>query len=92
MSYRDNYDRRRPARKVQMPSKRPCHVSVEPKGNEPIERTIKRFLRKVKKSGIADDYKKNNHYEKPSVKRRKDKMRRQAVLRKLKMKKSKENR
>jgi len=75
-----------------MPGKRPCHVSVEPKGNEPIERTIKRFLRKVKKSGIADEYRKNNYYEKPSVKRRKDKMRREAVLRKLKMKKSKENR
>jgi len=47
---------------------------------------IKRFIRKVKKSGVADEYRKNRYFEKPSVKRRKEKKRREAVLRKLRQK------
>jgi small subunit ribosomal protein S21 len=67
-------------------SSRPSHVTIEPKGNEHIDKTIKRFLRKVKKSGLADDYKKNRYFEKPSTKRRKEKKRREAVLKKLREK------
>ena len=79
--YRD-YSRRNKRdyeyRSRKLPSKgtRPSHVVVEPKGNEPIEKTIKRFLRKVKKSGIADEYRKRRFFEKPSAKRRKQRLRR----------------
>lgn len=66
-----------------MPSKDPCHVSVERKGNEPIERTIKRFLRKVKKSYILEELRDRRYYEKPSVKKRKKRKRREKVLKKL---------
>ena len=93
-NYDDRRDRRYNNTHRQPPKegKRPSHVSIQPKGNEPIEKTIKRFLRKVKKSGIADDFRKGRYYEKPSVKKRRDKMRREAVLRKLKMKQAKQNR
>ena len=57
--------------------------------NEPIERTIKRFLRKVKKSGIADEYRKRRFFEKPSTKRRKQKLRREATIKKLRQKEGK---
>ena len=92
--YRD-YSRRNKRdyeyRSRKLPSKgtRPSHVVVEPKGNEPIEKTIKRFLRKVKKSGIADEYRKRRFYEKPSVKRRKQRLRREATLKKLRQKEGK---
>jgi small subunit ribosomal protein S21 len=64
----------------------PSHVTITPKGNEPIERTIKRFLRKVKKSGIIEEYRKNHHYEKPSSVRRREKLRKKATIRKLREK------
>jgi small subunit ribosomal protein S21 len=67
----------------------PSHVTITPKNNEPIERTIKRFLRKVKKSGIADEYKKRRFFEKPSTKRRKQKLRREATIKKLRQKEGK---
>ena len=74
------------ARKNRLKSRRPSHVTVEPRANEHAERMIKRFIRKVKKSGVADEYRKNRYFEKPSVKRRKEKKRREAVLRKLRQK------
>ena len=92
--YRD-YSRRNKRdyeyRSRKLPSKgtRPSHVVVEPKGNEPIEKTIKRFLRKVKKSGIADEYRKRRFFEKPSAKRRKQRLRREATLKKLRQKEGK---
>ncbi len=74
------------SRKSPMKGSRPSHVTVEPKGNEPVEKTIKRFLRKIKKSGIADEYKKRRFFEKPSVKKRKQRLRRDATLKKLRQK------
>jgi|5B_taG_2_1085324.scaffolds.fasta_scaffold22762_4 small subunit ribosomal protein S21 len=71
------------AKKLPIKGNKPSNVTVEPKGNEPIEKTIKRFLRKVKKSSIADEYKKRRFYEKPSDIKRKQRKRREAVLRKL---------
>ena len=68
---------------------RPSHVTVVPKNNEPIEKTIKRFIRKVKKSGIADEFRKRHYYEKPSMKRRKEKLRREATIKKLREKEGK---
>ena len=65
---------------------RPSHVTVSPKGNEPAEKMIKRFLRKVKKSGLADEYRKRRFFEKPSTKRRKERLRREATIKKLRQK------
>tara|TARA_R100000008_G_C3466443_1_gene106771 strand:- start:237 stop:521 length:285 start_codon:yes stop_codon:yes gene_type:complete len=67
------------------PSKHPAHVVVLPRPGEYPERTIKRFLKKVKKSNIIQEYRnKTEFYEKPSVIRRRKKKRKQAILRKLK--------
>ena len=49
------------------------NVEVTPRRNEPIERTIKRFTRKVKKEGILDEYKERRYYTKKSAKRRREK-------------------
>lgn len=87
MSYRKDYDQR--PRRTKMNSKRPSNVTTLPKEGEHIDRTIKRFLRKTKKSGIADEVKKNRFFEKPSVKRRKKAKRRDAVIKKLNNSKSK---
>ena len=80
-----NYDKRSyeyRTKNYNVKGTRPSHVTVVPKGNEPIERTIKRFLRKVKKCGIADEYRKRRYFEKPSTKKRKQKLRREAVIKK----------
>ena len=69
-SKRNSRDYEYRTRKLPTKGNRPSHVTVEPKGNEPIEKTIKRFLRKIKKSGLADEYKKRRFYEKPSTKKR----------------------
>jgi ribosomal protein S21 len=61
---------------------RPSHVTVEPRGNEHIDRTIKRFLKKCKKEGIVEKYRQGEYFEKPSVKRHRAKLRRLAAIRK----------
>jgi small subunit ribosomal protein S21 len=38
--------------------------------NEPIEKALKRFKRKVQREAIMKDYKKNSVYMKPGEKRR----------------------
>ena len=84
-----NYDHR--SKKLNTKGKRPSHVVVEPRYNEHIERAIKRFIKKCKKSGIADEFRKHQYYEKPSAKKRKEKLRREAVLKKLREKQDKQN-
>ena len=49
---------------------KPVHVEVYIKNQGDLERMIKRFSRKVKKSGILDEIKERRHYTKKSVKRR----------------------
>jgi small subunit ribosomal protein S21 len=39
--------------------------------NESIERLLKAFKKQVEKSGILADLKKHQHYEKPSIRRKK---------------------
>jgi len=51
------------------------NISVRPRRNEPIERTIKRFNKKVKKHGIIEELKERRRYTKPSEARRKAKKR-----------------
>ena len=57
-----------------MSNKRPVNVEVhirETKGD--ISKLIRKFMKKVKKERILEDYLDKRVYEKPSVKRRKEK-------------------
>ena len=66
------------------PGKHPAHVVVRPKPGEYPERTIKRFLKKVKKENVIQDYRnKTEFFEKPSAIRRRKKKRKLALLKKL---------
>jgi len=38
--------------------------------NEPLERALRRFKRKIEQEGILRQLKERKHYEKPSVKKR----------------------
>ena len=53
----------------------PTNLIVRPRRNENIERTIKRFNKKVKKLGIINEYREKQRYMKPSEKRRRAKKR-----------------
>ena len=58
-----------------MSKKRPVNVEVPLKevgGN--VNRLIRKFMKKVKKERIIEDYLDKRFYEKPSVKRRREKL------------------
>ena len=59
-----------------------CNVKIRPRRNEPIARTIKRFIKKVKKEGIVEEVKERRRYLKPSEKKRKAKKRSDAKRKK----------
>tara|TARA_R110000824_G_scaffold209531_1_gene395319 strand:+ start:6426 stop:6659 length:234 start_codon:yes stop_codon:yes gene_type:complete len=59
------------------------NVQVKARKNESTENLIKRFNRKIKREGILEQVKNKMYYEKPSVKRRREKVRRKRVLKKL---------
>lgn len=40
------------------------------KENEPLERALRRFKKKIEREGIIRELKARKHYEKPSVKKR----------------------
>jgi small subunit ribosomal protein S21 len=44
---------------------------IRVKENEPLESAIRRFKKQCEKSGILSELRKREHYEKPSVKRKK---------------------
>ena len=46
--------------------KKKNNLTVVPRRNEPIERVVKRFNKKVKKMGIIDEAKARRYYIKPS--------------------------
>jgi ribosomal protein S21 len=60
-----------------------AHVKVEARRNEPGERLIKRFSRKVKKEGIIDEVRERRFFVKPSKIRRLKKLRRKRIARKI---------
>ena len=67
-----------------MGKKRPVHVEVKPRyRDEPVEKLIKRFSKKVKNERIIEKALERRRYIKPSVKRRKEKIRRKKILQKL---------
>jgi ribosomal protein S21 len=68
-------------------AKKAVNVSVRPRGkNDNQQRMIKRFMRKVKKERIIEQFRNNRFYEKPSTKRRAAAKRRRRVLDKLREK------
>ena len=75
-------------RRLPKTGKKASHVTVTPRKNEHPERLIKRFLRKVKKERVIEQVRERRFYEKPSVKRRKERQQRERTLRKLERKRS----
>lgn len=52
----------------------------EVRGNP--EKLIRRFMKKVKNEGVIDKYLKRQYYEKPSVRRRREKLQKQKNMKK----------
>ena len=52
----------------------PVHVEIYIRDQEQFEKMVKKFTRKVKKSGILDEVRERRYYTKPSVKRRMKKL------------------
>jgi len=70
-------------------AKRPINVEIKPKHNEHPDRLIRRFTRKVKKEGILDEVRERRYYEKPSTRKRKEKIRRKRLAKREQEKNSK---
>lgn len=67
-----------------MSNRKPVRVEVRAKyPDEPIEKMVKRFSRKVKKERIIESFLEKRTYTKPSVARRIKEKRRQKTLQKL---------
>jgi len=65
-------------------SKHPVNVSVRPRGrNDNPMRMIKRFMKKVKKYKVLETYREALRYEKPSDKKRKQRKKRDKIIKKL---------
>ena len=69
-----------------MSKRRPINVEIYPKKNESIERTIKRFSKKIKKERVLEEFKENMYYEKPSEARKRTAKRRKSIMDRLKEK------
>ena len=59
-----------------------CNVKIRPRKNEPVSRTIKRFIKQVQKEGIVEEVKERRRYLKPSERKRKPKKRSDAKRKK----------
>ncbi len=58
--------------------------AVQVRDDESFENALRRFKRKVEKAGVLTELKKRQHFEKPSVKRKRKTMQaRKKMLRKL---------
>ena len=66
---------------------RAVNISVKPLKRDTPEKLIRRFRRKVKKSGILDEVRKRQYYKKPSELRREKIIRRKRETAKLERKK-----
>lgn len=55
-----------------------------------VNRLIKRFIKKTKKSGILEEYKERRFYEKPSKKRRRKKLRAKENARRAELERNKQ--
>ena len=62
-----------------MANKKPINVEVKPRHrDEPPEKLIKRFMKKVKNERIIEKTLERRTFIKPSIKRRKEKIRRKS--------------
>tara|TARA_Y100000310_G_scaffold182050_1_gene182074 strand:+ start:128 stop:355 length:228 start_codon:yes stop_codon:yes gene_type:complete len=69
---------------------RSINVEVKPKyENENIERMVRRFTKKCKKERVIENFRERSRYEKPSVKRKREKAQRKKVLEKLRIEREK---
>lgn len=61
--------------------------------NEPIDKVLKRFKKECQKAGILSELRRREHYEKPSVRRRRkvEAARRKARRREMKLRKKLES-
>lgn len=66
-------------------------TTVEKSRGENQDALIKRFLRKVKKTGILKEVWDRKYYEKPSAKKNTKKRQRKRILEKLKKEREKED-
>ena len=57
----------------------PINAEVVRRENEPIERMLKRFMKKVKKEGIMEELRERSYYKKPSETKRHKKKRRKRI-------------
>jgi small subunit ribosomal protein S21 len=59
---------------------KPINVEIAPRDpREPADRVIRRFLKKVKKEGIIEEHRSRRYYEKPSDRKRREKIRRKRM-------------
>jgi small subunit ribosomal protein S21 len=71
---------------------KPINVEVKPRDkNEPFEKVVRRFIKKCKKEGVVERYRERMYYEKPSVKRKKERVKRKKLLEKLRIEREKNN-
>ena len=69
--------------------KKSVKAEVKLRRREDPERLIKRFIKKVKKSGILDEVREKRYYEKPSVIRNRKKRRKKLVSQQVNKKNAK---
>tara|TARA_Y100001938_G_C8100274_1_gene441144 strand:- start:5859 stop:6089 length:231 start_codon:yes stop_codon:yes gene_type:complete len=50
--------------------KKKCNIHLKSRRNEPSERLIRRFIKKVKKEKIVEEARDRRRYKKPSVKKK----------------------
>ena len=58
----------------------PVHAEIYIRDQEQFERMVKKFTRKVKKSGVLDEVREKRYFTKPSVKRRMKKLEKQRLI------------
>jgi len=66
-------------------------MEIRIRRNESSENLIKRFVRKVKKEKILEQYRENQYYKKPSEKKREKHFRRLAEIEKQKRKEQRQS-
>jgi|TARA_R100000008_G_scaffold4357_1_gene2813 ribosomal protein S21 len=69
---------------------KPINVEVKPRDrNESFERMVRRFVKKTKKEKVLEKYRERMYYEKPSIKRKKERLKRKKLLDKLRIEREK---
>ena len=58
----------------------PVHVEIYVRDQEQFEKMVKKFTRKVKKSGVLEEVRERRYYTKPSVKRRMKKLEKKRLI------------